>query len=201
MTTTNRIKFWRRQRGWTLQQLADAADTTRAQIDKLERGTRRLTVDWMVRLAKPLGCDPRSLMDMAAFPAAPPSDVIPVFPLRPVRKTAGGYKLYRATAPATVPRPYFLNGATNAYAVIVPDHACAPALRVGQTAFLSPAQKPRAEQPVCVTHSDQSCAFYIFIRRAKDKIHLRQTQPAPRIVAFSPGEIIAIAPVIGTVEK
>ncbi|MEJ0062123.1 MAG: helix-turn-helix transcriptional regulator [Alphaproteobacteria bacterium] len=60
--TPNHIRFWRQKRGWTLQQLAEAAGTTKAQVDKLERGSRRLTVDWMVRLAKPLGCDPRALM-------------------------------------------------------------------------------------------------------------------------------------------
>ena len=198
---TNRIKFWRQQRGWTLQQLAEASATTRAQIDKLERGTRRLTVDWMVRLAKPLGCDPRSLMDAAAIPAASPADMIPVFALRPTRKTVATYRRDHTAAAPTVPRPYFLNGDTASCAVIVPDDACAPALRTGQTAFLSPARKPRAEQPVYVTHSDQSCAFYIFVRRAKDKIHLRQCHPTPHACAFAPNTIAAIAVVSGTAEK
>lgn len=58
----NKIRAWRSLKGWSMQQLADACGTSRAQIDKLERGERRLTVDWMVRLAKPLGCRPAELL-------------------------------------------------------------------------------------------------------------------------------------------
>jgi len=58
----NRIREKRQTLGWSLQQLADASGTSKSQIDKLEKGLRRLTVDWMVRLAKPLGCDPRDLI-------------------------------------------------------------------------------------------------------------------------------------------
>ncbi|MGB4102145.1 MAG: helix-turn-helix transcriptional regulator [Alphaproteobacteria bacterium] len=202
MTITNRIKFWRQQRGWTLQHLAEASGTTRAQIDKLERGTRRLTVEWMVRLAKPLGCDPRSLMALADIPVAATADVIPVFRLRPARKS--GHYIHAASsqsAPKTVPRPYFLNGIPETRGVIVPDATCTPALRPGQTAFLAPSRKPRATHPVYVTHSDHSGAFYIFVHRAKDTIHLRHIHPARKDFIFTPGEITAIASVVGTAEK
>lgn len=59
---SNPIRTWRTLRGLSLQQLADAAGTSKSQIDKLERGERRLTVDWMVRLARALACDPRDLI-------------------------------------------------------------------------------------------------------------------------------------------
>lgn len=54
---TNVIKSLREQRGMSQQQLADAVQpaTTQSQIDRLEKGERRLTDDWMKRLAKPLG--------------------------------------------------------------------------------------------------------------------------------------------------
>lgn len=120
MTLPNRIRFWRQQKGWTLQQLAEAADTTRAQIDKLERGTRRLTVDWMVRLATPLGCDPRSLMalnglaETAQLPLAVPP--LPLFTLLLRQNRA-----YRAASQAKNPFHAPQRHGADAYAVMVPS--------------------------------------------------------------------------------
>ncbi|MDD5585610.1 MAG: S24 family peptidase [Alphaproteobacteria bacterium] len=71
----NPIRTLRLARGLSLQQLAEAAGTSKSQIDKLEKGVRRLTVDWMVRLAKPLGCDPRDLIPASS--TGHPTGVIP----------------------------------------------------------------------------------------------------------------------------
>lgn len=164
MTETNRIKFWRQQRGWTLQRLADATGTTRAQIDKLERGARRLTVDWMVRLAKPLGCDPRSLMPPGEQPHATPVDTIP---------------LYRqSTASILQPagflvRPYFLEDAPDAYAVKGHRTNPIPFLPADQVLFINPQRKPENGNAVLIRHHHGRCDFYIFLRRAKGKIHCR----------------------------
>lgn len=45
--------------------------TTASQINKLEKGQRRLTYEWMQRLADALGCTPQALVEPAADPAAP----------------------------------------------------------------------------------------------------------------------------------
>jgi transcriptional regulator with XRE-family HTH domain len=50
----NRIGVLRRERGLSLADLAKAAGTTKAQIQKLERGDRRLSLEWMERLAAAL---------------------------------------------------------------------------------------------------------------------------------------------------
>ena len=47
----NRIAILRKERGLTLAALAAMAGTTKAQIQKLERGDRRLSLEWMERLA------------------------------------------------------------------------------------------------------------------------------------------------------
>ncbi len=52
----NRIREWRRRRGLSVEELARRSRTTPSQISKLERGERRLTLDWMTRLAKALAC-------------------------------------------------------------------------------------------------------------------------------------------------
>ena len=58
----NRIRELRLARGLTLEELADAAGTSVQQISRLELGYRRLTDDWMRRLAPVLSCRPAELM-------------------------------------------------------------------------------------------------------------------------------------------
>ncbi len=60
----NRIKEIRTQKGMTLQQVADKAGTTKAQVMKLEKGDRRLTDVWMVRLSLAMSCDPKELLSI-----------------------------------------------------------------------------------------------------------------------------------------
>jgi transcriptional regulator with XRE-family HTH domain len=62
----NRIGVLRRERGLSLAALAKAAGTTKAQIQKLERGDRRLSLDWMERLANALQVKPSDLLPESA---------------------------------------------------------------------------------------------------------------------------------------
>jgi transcriptional regulator with XRE-family HTH domain len=50
----NRISILRTQRGLSLSALAELVGTTKAQIQKLERGDRRLSLVWMQRIARAL---------------------------------------------------------------------------------------------------------------------------------------------------
>jgi transcriptional regulator with XRE-family HTH domain len=56
-----RIRALRQARGWSLQQLAERVGVSKPQIDKLERGTRRLTDDWIRRIAAALEVAPEAL--------------------------------------------------------------------------------------------------------------------------------------------
>jgi transcriptional regulator with XRE-family HTH domain len=58
----NRIKELREARNLTLEQVADAAGTTFQQIHRLENGKRRLTDEWMRRIAPILGVHPAALL-------------------------------------------------------------------------------------------------------------------------------------------
>src|SRR5690606_9663457 len=68
----NRIKLLRELKGWPMQRLAEEVwpPTTAAQINKLEKGQRQLTYDWIQRLAKALGVSPYDITGDAA-PAMP----------------------------------------------------------------------------------------------------------------------------------
>lgn len=48
----NRLREWRKHRRMTLQQIATAAGTTRAQVQRIETGVRPMSVAWMERFAR-----------------------------------------------------------------------------------------------------------------------------------------------------
>ena len=67
----NRIKELRETAGLTLEEVAERANTSFQQVQRLESGARRLTDKWMVRLAPALGVQPHELMDsVSALPSA-----------------------------------------------------------------------------------------------------------------------------------
>ena len=60
----NRIRDIRRQKGWTLADLAEACDppTTAQTIGRLETGSRNLSLKWMERIGAALDVDPETLV-------------------------------------------------------------------------------------------------------------------------------------------
>lgn len=59
----NRIRELRLARKMTLEELAALVDTSFQQISRLERSSRKLTQDWMERLAKAFGVRPSEVME------------------------------------------------------------------------------------------------------------------------------------------
>ncbi len=59
----NRIKELRKLRGLTLEVLAERLNASNQHVSHLENGRRRLTVDWIERIAKALDCHPFELLD------------------------------------------------------------------------------------------------------------------------------------------
>lgn len=58
----NCIAKIRKERGLTLQALADRVGASNQQISHLEKGRRGLTVDWLERIAIALDCHPFDLL-------------------------------------------------------------------------------------------------------------------------------------------
>jgi repressor LexA len=58
----NIIRAIREARGMTQEQLAAAVGSNHSTIGRLETGRRRLTKEWMVRLARALNCDPSEFL-------------------------------------------------------------------------------------------------------------------------------------------
>lgn len=61
----NRLSYWRKKRGLTQEQLADLVGTSQPNIGRLEAGKQELTLDWMQKLALPLGVQPMDLVSLA----------------------------------------------------------------------------------------------------------------------------------------
>jgi len=68
----NRLREWRLARGVTLERLAAAVGTDKTQISRLETGQRRLTLEWMERIARALKCRPADLMGDPPPASGPP---------------------------------------------------------------------------------------------------------------------------------
>lgn len=57
-----KIKQIRKQRGFTMKKLAESIGTSQQQIDRLEKGKRRMTLEWMDRLSSALDCNITDLL-------------------------------------------------------------------------------------------------------------------------------------------
>lgn len=99
---TNRIKELRRARGLTQDGLGRLIGTGRSQIVKLERGERRLTVEWMRRLARALECHPADLLAMEGPTGHQPS---PVAAERPAAQSSQPSGLQEHPVRGTSPGP------------------------------------------------------------------------------------------------
>lgn len=66
----NRIREWRLAKNWSQQRLADEVGCSKMQISGLERGAPKLDLEWMRRLAGPLGVTPADLLPIDDNPRA-----------------------------------------------------------------------------------------------------------------------------------
>lgn len=210
---TNRIREFRQARGWTLQQLADAAGTTKSQIDKLEKGERRLTVDWLMRLAPHLDCDPRDILQIqaqhisASPPPAPLSSFngsllpMPSLPVRGVARGGTAQEIHWTDGPIDqVPRPHYLAHVKDAYAVYVVGDSMVPMYRPRQLLFINPYKPPVPGSGVVLTLKDGAALVKEYVRQKVAGVMLREYHPSQRDFTVSHTEIAALHAVVGATE-
>lgn len=215
----NRLGEWRRRAGLTQDQLAERAGTVRSQIVKLERGERRLTIDWMLRLAKHLGCDPRDLLPEeaeteAASPAALQAPAAPAWgvaggPLRdlPVcgaaRGGANALFIDQGQALEYAFRPPQLVGVANAFAVYAVGDSMEPKFRAGDLLYINPNLPPVRGCFVVVELGENEAYVKQYLRQSDDVLCLREFNPAQGgdgSLSFPMPRIKAIHRVVGSWE-
>jgi transcriptional regulator with XRE-family HTH domain len=61
----NRIRYWRQQKGWTLQQLGDALEppASKGTVSAIESETRGFSLERLLDFAKALGVSPGAVLD------------------------------------------------------------------------------------------------------------------------------------------
>lgn len=61
--TVTRLRLWRQERGYSLQELADVSGFSKAMLTRAERGLRHFSPDSKIRLARSLGVPVATLFE------------------------------------------------------------------------------------------------------------------------------------------
>jgi phage repressor protein C with HTH and peptisase S24 domain len=213
----NRIREWRERAGLSMQALAERAGTSAPQINKLEKGERRLTVDWMVRLGRALDLDPKELL--------PPEIGMPPRPGGPGKMPTGepgtAVEFGQADLPVlgraqggsgvlAIPadqqpvdwtyRPPQLRRVPDAFAVFAYDDSMHPMYKHGQTLWVHPhlPAKP-GDGVLIVKHSDEALIKEL-VRRTETEVTLRQYRPEQNEFSIANSEIRQMYRIVGVLD-
>ena len=201
---TNRIKEWRLKKSWTLQTLADAIGTSKSQIDKLEKGERRLTIDWMLRLAGALECEPLDLVtneDTAKNKPAPTQSIYDLIPVRSAARGGCEQEMFLQDGPIDqVMRPACLSNVKDAYAIYVVGDSMSPMYRPGQLLFVNPFRPATKGRGVVITKTNSAVLIKEFVRSDNNHVTLKEYQPEIREFSIPLVEIKDIHVVTGSQE-
>ncbi len=196
----NRIREWRQKRGFSLQQLAEGCGTTRAQVDKLERGERRLTVDWMIRLAKPLDCLPADLL-----PGQQNSPAIAeqgrLVPVRSAARGGAEQEMFLEDGPIDYrPCPSFMAHVRDAYAIYVVGESMTPMYRPGQLLYINPHKPLTPGRGVVITKNGGAVMIKELVRVSNLGLVLREYQPKLREFTVKLADVAEAHSVVGAEE-
>lgn len=223
------LRALRQAAGLSQEKLAELAGTSQPQINKLETGQRKMTVDWAVKLARPLGVEPTSLLgldaDAAAMePAAAPASRPPARRASPPTPAAS----YGGTIPGGVPEPMpvraaarggvdqemfledgpidwvakpdYLKNARDPYAMYVVGESMMPRFRPAQLLHVNPHKPPAAGAGVVVVKRSKAVLVKEFVRRAPEGVVLREYQPDDREFTVDNADLDTIHTVVGLQE-
>lgn len=193
------MKSLREAAGLTQAQLAERANTSQSQIDRLEKGERRLTADWMVRIAAALGVEPRALLGGPAGPPPParsaspppraemPRDV-PVYGTAMGANGEGAFILNQTGGVVDrVRRGPGIAENQKVFAIYVEGDSMAPRFDPGELVYLDPTRPCRVgDDVVFIVEPEQSgdaprAYLKRLVRRTADRLICEQFNPAKRV--------------------
>ncbi len=218
MTTMREL---RQAAGLSQEKLAELAGTSQPQINKLETGQRKMTVDWAVKLARPLGVEPALLLGLDV-PATPPAATRPARPVlapllrtapapqaqtaasMPVRAAARGgvdQEMFLEDGPIDwIARPDYLKNARDPYAMYVVGDSMMPRFRPAQLLHVNPHKPPAPGAGVVVVKRNKAVLVKEFVRRVTDAVILREYRPADREFAVALEDLDTLHTVVGLQE-
>jgi phage repressor protein C with HTH and peptisase S24 domain len=222
----NRIREFRARAQLSMQALAERAGTSAPQINKLEKGERKLTVDWMIRLGRALGVDPKELMVIEPAPVALtdgggagtarrlydlPAGLTasavefgpPDLPI--LGRAQGGPSgvLMIPTEQRPVDwtyRPPQLRGVGDAFAVFAYDDSMHPMYKNGQTLWVHPHLPAKPGDGVLIVKMSDEALIKELVRRTATEVVLRQYRPREEEFTIPQDEVRALYRVVGALD-
>ncbi len=217
----NRLKEFRLRADLSMQALALRVGTTAPQISKLEKGERRMTVDWMTRLAAALGIEPKELLPLETRPSGPhggdggmllpggearlapmpaPGDPRDLIPVRSAARGGSEQEMFLKDGPIDfIRRPSALAHVRDAYAIYMVGDSMHPRFRLGQLLHVNPFKPPQPGAGVVITRQDDAVLIKEFIRRTATTLSVRQYNPE-RQIDYPLADIRDIHTVVGLEE-
>jgi transcriptional regulator with XRE-family HTH domain len=178
------LQSWRKRSRLTLQQVADLVGTDKTQISKLERGQRRLTEGWLVRLAQAYGCEPGDLLNLpqAADTDKATSALVEEttrrdLPVRGLTIGTDGHLIFDPDPVEWCLRPPVLKGVRDAFALYVTDTSMEEVLLEGTLLMIHPSRPARPMDLVVVERATGEVSVQRLIRRTEEIITLRRYNP------------------------
>jgi phage repressor protein C with HTH and peptisase S24 domain len=210
----NRIREFRERAGLSMQALADRAGTSAPQINKLEKGERRLTVDWMVRLGRALAIDPKELLPPEISAIGGGAEGVAALKPVPVElghedlpvlgRAQGGRGVLiipaEQQAVAWTYRPPQLRGVSDAFAVFAYDDSMHPMYKHGQTLWVHPHLPVKPGDGVLIVKQSDEALIKELVRRTADQVTLRQYQPQESEFTIPTAEIRQVYRIIGVLD-
>jgi len=220
----NMIRRYRHQAGMTLEALAQEMGVSRSQVHKLERGERRLTVEWIMRLSKVLDCRPQDLL--------PRDEQDTVANQNLVQNGQAGQNghngeasedyaahaysvmdlpVYGATDTFTssvhkgaygdmTARPAVLQGASKAFAIYMADETMVPRYYAGEMLYVKP-QVPVTVNAYALIELKSGRSFVAQITgRTPEQITVRRFNPAAKNT-ISMTDVVSLSRVVGASES
>lgn len=188
--TMNNIKKLREERGLSQERLARLVDTSGPQIHRLENGDRKLSHDWMVRIARALDCEPVDLISEpsqlfheknkgnADFvgPIPIPIDEIPVYGTVSGSGTMTA-KIDDSFIEGTRARPPMLEGVKNAFYVRVIGDSMEPRYEQGELVAVNADRMPSKNQDCVIITEDGDAHIKRFLSLSGGVVRCLQYNP------------------------
>jgi transcriptional regulator with XRE-family HTH domain len=219
------LRELRQAAGLSQEKLAELAGTSQPQINKLEAGQRKMTVDWAVKLAKPLGVEPTVLLGLegdvmpaganemmkymagarsAAARGVSPAAMNNSHENMPVRAAARGgvdQEMFLEDGPIDwVKKPDYLKNARDPYGMYVVGESMMPRFRPAQILHINPYKPPACGAGVIVVKRNQAILIKEFVRRSPEGVVLREYQPEAREFTVAEEDLDTVHTVVGLQE-
>jgi phage repressor protein C with HTH and peptisase S24 domain len=215
------LRTLREQARLSRQDLADRVGIHHNTIQKLETGERKLSLEWIERLAPQLGVKAFDFVQLAdgkkkTLPGNEQETVPPVsnvyspekwpldLPVMGIGECGPeGFSLWNGEVIQMAPRPPSLAGVPKAYAVYVKGDSMEPRYFSGELVYINPARPAEPGDFVLVQMAPAEAgepprAFLKrLVRRSASKVTLEQYNPAQRI-ELKASEILSTHLVVGT---